>query len=148
VTKLGLILVAAGLLFGDDPNRTGTSYTAGIAADITRWTLRHLQLVGLSLLLAVLTGVPLGVRAARNDLVGRAILAMVGVIYPVPSLASTIAGAAGGARGGAVSRHRNANCDRRAAPLQLSRCRCYSTVSSGCWYHVGCGSVQPPIDLS
>jgi osmoprotectant transport system permease protein len=76
---------AAWLLYGDDPDRT--SNTARIAVDITRWTLRHLQLVGLSLLLAVLAGVPLGIRAARNDLAGRTILAVVGVIYTVPSLA-------------------------------------------------------------
>jgi osmoprotectant transport system permease protein len=84
--RTGDYAAAAGLLYGD-VYRTDNSDWARIAANIARWTLRHLQLVGLSLLLAVLAGVPLGVRAARNDLTGRTILAVVGVIYTVPSLA-------------------------------------------------------------
>ena len=58
-----------------------------IAARIAGWTLRHLQLVGISLTLAILIGVPLGIRAARVDVVSQVILGAVGIIYTVPSLA-------------------------------------------------------------
>lgn len=58
-----------------------------VAVRILRWTARHLLLVGVSLALAVAIGVPLGIRAARGGLLGRAILATTGAIYTVPSLA-------------------------------------------------------------
>ncbi len=54
---------------------------------IAGWTLRHLQLVGLSLLLAIAGGVPLGILASRPGPLGQMILAGAGVIYTIPSLA-------------------------------------------------------------
>jgi len=47
----------------------------------------HLLLVGVSLLVAILVGVPLGILAARRRRVGQAVLAAVGVIQTLPTLA-------------------------------------------------------------
>jgi osmoprotectant transport system permease protein len=54
---------------------------------LLRWTMRHLELAGISLLLAVLFGVPLGIAASRGGAFGHAILAVIGVIQTIPSLA-------------------------------------------------------------
>lgn len=47
----------------------------------------HIVLVGLSLLIALVFAVPLGVLAARRPRLGGAILAITGALYTVPSLA-------------------------------------------------------------
>ncbi|MBX6326154.1 MAG: ABC transporter permease, partial [Chthoniobacterales bacterium] len=52
-----------------------------------RWILRHLQLTGLSLLLAVILGVPLGIVASRGGPLGHGILAFAGIVQTIPSLA-------------------------------------------------------------
>lgn len=54
---------------------------------LARWTARHLQLAGLSLLLAILVGVPLGIVASRGGAVGHTILALTGIVQTIPSLA-------------------------------------------------------------
>lgn len=54
---------------------------------IGRLTLQHLELVAVSLLLAILAGIPLGIAAARPGWVSGAILGGVGVIQTIPSLA-------------------------------------------------------------
>jgi osmoprotectant transport system permease protein len=54
---------------------------------LRRWTARHLELAGISLLLAVLVGVPLGIIASRGGLMGQAILAFSGIVQTIPSLA-------------------------------------------------------------
>jgi len=51
------------------------------------WILRHLQLTGLSLLLAVILGVPLGIVASRGGPLGHGILAFAGIVQTIPSLA-------------------------------------------------------------
>lgn len=48
---------------------------------------RHLVLVGVSLLLAILVGIPLGIAASRGGALGGAILGVTGVIQTIPSLA-------------------------------------------------------------
>ena len=58
-----------------------------VATDILRWTVEHLQLVSVSLLAAMVLGLPLGVVAAKVPPAGRIILAVVAVIYTIPSLA-------------------------------------------------------------
>jgi osmoprotectant transport system permease protein len=63
------------------------SRSASLAANIARWTARHLQLVGISMLLAIVVGVPLGIRASRPGVVGQAILGVTSVIQTVPSIA-------------------------------------------------------------
>ena len=54
---------------------------------LTRWTLRHLQLAGFSLLLSIIVGIPLGIIASRGGAVGHVILGFAGVVQTVPSLA-------------------------------------------------------------
>jgi osmoprotectant transport system permease protein len=49
--------------------------------------LRHLQIVGATLLPALLVGVPLGVRAARSERLARPIFAALNIIQSVPSIA-------------------------------------------------------------
>ncbi|MGV3615559.1 MAG: glycine betaine ABC transporter substrate-binding protein [Fimbriimonas sp.] len=48
---------------------------------------QHLILVGVSLLLAVLVGIPLGIAASRGGALGGGILGVTGVIQTIPSLA-------------------------------------------------------------
>jgi osmoprotectant transport system permease protein len=63
------------------------------APSSTRWgrmwlrTGEHLVLVGFSLGLAILLGIPLGVLAAKSRTLGTGVLVLVGLIYTVPSLA-------------------------------------------------------------
>jgi osmoprotectant transport system permease protein len=52
-----------------------------------RWTLRHLQLAGFSLLLSIIVGIPLGIVASRGGAVGHVILGFAGVVQTIPSLA-------------------------------------------------------------
>jgi len=54
---------------------------------LVRWTLRHLELAGISLLLAVLAGVPLGIVASRGGPIGHVIMAFSGIVQTIPSLA-------------------------------------------------------------
>ncbi len=54
---------------------------------LTRWTVRHLILVGGSLAAAIAVGIPLGIYASRDGYIGQAILALTGLIQTVPALA-------------------------------------------------------------
>jgi osmoprotectant transport system permease protein len=54
---------------------------------LARWTLRHLQLAGFSLLLAIILGIPLGIVASRGGAVGHVILGFASVVQTIPSLA-------------------------------------------------------------
>jgi osmoprotectant transport system substrate-binding protein/osmoprotectant transport system permease protein len=54
---------------------------------LVRWTLRHLQLAGFSLLLAIIVGIPLGIVASRGGAIGHVILGFAGVVQTIPSLA-------------------------------------------------------------
>ena len=72
-------------------NRT---FSLGASADVaTRWerlrryTADHLVLVGVSLALAILFGIPLGIVAAKRRVLGPSLLAVVGIIYTIPALA-------------------------------------------------------------
>jgi osmoprotectant transport system permease protein len=58
-----------------------------VAAGIARNTVQHLRLVGFSLLLAILIGVPLGVLAARAPLLATLTLSGAGLLQTIPSLA-------------------------------------------------------------
>jgi osmoprotectant transport system substrate-binding protein/osmoprotectant transport system permease protein len=75
--------LAAALYFGQKPERV----RGELAGKIGRWTWRHLELVGASLLLAIVAGIPLGIRASRPGPVSNFILAASGVIQTIPSLA-------------------------------------------------------------
>ena len=73
---------AASLYFGKK-NFAGES----LAHKLIRWTTRHLELAGFSLLLAVIVGVPLGIVASRGGTIGHIILAGTGIVQTIPSLA-------------------------------------------------------------
>ena len=65
------------------PNDLNDSFPHKLA----RWTLRHLQLAGFSLLLSIIVGIPLGIVASRGGAVGHVILGFVGIVQTIPSLA-------------------------------------------------------------
>jgi osmoprotectant transport system permease protein len=64
-------------------NTTGESFPQKLA----RWTLRHLQLAGFSLMLSVIIGIPLGIVASRGGAIGQAILGFASIVQTIPSLA-------------------------------------------------------------
>lgn len=78
---------AADLYFRENGDAGGQSRTESLTRKLLRWTSRHLELAGVSLLLSVLVGVPLGIVASRGGAVGHAILAITGVVQTIPSLA-------------------------------------------------------------
>jgi osmoprotectant transport system permease protein len=75
--------LAAALYFGQKP----VSPSNDLIGKIGRLTLRHLELVGVSLFLGIIVGIPLGIRASRPGPVSDFILATSGVIQTIPSLA-------------------------------------------------------------
>lgn len=60
---------------------------SGRAARIAQRTLEHLALVGISLGLALLVALPLGILAARRPRLGQVVLSLTGVLQTLPSLA-------------------------------------------------------------
>ena len=62
----------------------------GIWSDIAKHTVDHLYLVVLSVGLAILVGIPLGVTAARFKTLGKAALMSVEVVQTIPSLAMLV----------------------------------------------------------
>jgi osmoprotectant transport system permease protein len=65
------------------PSYFGDSFPNKLA----RWTLRHLQLAGFSLLLSIIVGIPLGIVASRGGAIGHVILGFASVVQTIPSLA-------------------------------------------------------------
>lgn len=78
---------AASLYFDNSAQQTTKNYNESLAYNIARWTARHLQLVIISMLLAIVVGLPLGIRASRPGVVGQMILGISGVIQTIPSIA-------------------------------------------------------------
>jgi osmoprotectant transport system permease protein len=76
--------VAASFLGG---GTTAAAVPRSPTRDLPALTLEHLALVGVSLLAAVVLGVPLGVLAARRRLLGQVELMGVGVLQTIPALA-------------------------------------------------------------
>jgi len=76
---------AADLYFAREPTRSFNAESFG--HKLWRWVSRHLQLAGISLLLAIIVGVPLGIFASRGGAVGQVILGFVGAVQTIPSLA-------------------------------------------------------------
>jgi osmoprotectant transport system permease protein len=64
-------------------NTVGESFPQKLA----RWTLRHLQLAGFSLLLSAIFGIPLGIIASRGGPIGQLIIGFASVVQTIPSLA-------------------------------------------------------------
>ena len=78
---------AASEFLGKKLNVQTTVTTDSLAHRLAVTTGQHLLLVGVSLAAAVLAAVPLGVLAARRPWLGQAILALVGVVQTIPSVA-------------------------------------------------------------
>lgn len=79
---------AAALYFANRPGGAAAAYQAeSLASNLARWTLRHMELVTISLLIAIAVGVPLGIVAARPGALSQVILGGVGIIQTIPSLA-------------------------------------------------------------
>jgi osmoprotectant transport system permease protein len=77
---------AANLYF--EPNATSiTTFGENFPHKLGRWTARHLELAGFSLLLSVLVGIPLGIWASRGGVLGHVILGFAGIVQTIPSLA-------------------------------------------------------------
>ena len=75
---------AANLLFSSN---SGLSAPEGFYHKLFRWTARHLELAGFSLLLSIIVGVPLGIWASRGGATGHLILGFASVVQTIPSLA-------------------------------------------------------------
>jgi osmoprotectant transport system permease protein len=67
--------------------RSGSTLGESFPQKLARWTLRHLQLAGFSLLLSVIFGIPLGIIASRGGAIGQAILGFASIVQTIPSLA-------------------------------------------------------------
>ena len=78
---------AASMYFSESGAKNVSIASETFPHKLMRWTTRHLELAGISLLLAVLVGIPLGIIASRGGAVGHGILAITGVIQTIPSLA-------------------------------------------------------------
>jgi osmoprotectant transport system permease protein len=74
-------------LYFDQSVRSPNSLNDSFPRKLTRWTLRHLQLAGFSLLLSIIVGIPLGIVASRGGAVGHVILGFAGIVQTIPSLA-------------------------------------------------------------
>jgi osmoprotectant transport system permease protein len=77
----------AAALYFDNGATSTMSAGENFPHKLARWTLRHLQLAGISLLLSVIVGVPLGILASRGGAIGHAILGFASVVQTIPSLA-------------------------------------------------------------
>jgi len=72
---------------GDEDQAAAFSGEEGLAQLEWRLTVQHLYLVGVSLTLALVIALPLGIVAARAPALGQGILAAAGVVQTIPSLA-------------------------------------------------------------
>jgi osmoprotectant transport system permease protein len=77
---------AANLHF-EDGTSPATSAGESFSHKLARWTLRHLELAGFSLLLSIIIGIPLGIIASRGGLVGQTILGFASIVQTIPALA-------------------------------------------------------------
>ena len=83
--------VAAQFLSANGPaNQSMNSSQPGLTERIRARTVEHLKLVSLSLALALLLGLPLGVVAAKLPQLGRLVLGIAVVLQTVPSLAMLV----------------------------------------------------------
>jgi osmoprotectant transport system permease protein len=85
--KVGECDVASGFLSAELGLPRQQCEELGVVARIADRTVEHLFLVGVSLLAALLIGLPLGVVAGKSPHVGRVVLGAVGVVQTIPSLA-------------------------------------------------------------
>jgi osmoprotectant transport system permease protein len=74
-------------LYFERSAESGNAVGESFPQKLVRWTLRHLQLAGFSLLLSMILGIPLGVVASRGGAIGQAILGFASIVQTIPSLA-------------------------------------------------------------
>src|SRR5712672_326976 len=74
-------------LYFEQSGRSPNSLNDSFPHKLVRWTLRHLQLAGFSLLLSIIVGIPLGIVASRGGAIGHVILGFAGIVQTIPSLA-------------------------------------------------------------
>ena len=77
---------AANLYF-ENGEKSANSAGESFPHKLARWTVRHLELAGFSLLLSVIIGIPLGILASRGGLVGQGILGFASIVQTIPALA-------------------------------------------------------------
>jgi osmoprotectant transport system permease protein len=77
--------LAASLYFNAPQSKASANHH--LAAEIAQRTWEHLQYVGISLFLAILIGIPLGILAGRPGALSQFILSVTGMIQTIPSLA-------------------------------------------------------------
>ena len=85
--KLKNYAQAADIYFVRPGETSSASVGESFAHKLWRWTSRHLELAGVSLLLATLVGIPLGIAASRGGVFGHVILGFASAAQTVPSLA-------------------------------------------------------------
>jgi osmoprotectant transport system permease protein len=78
---------AADLYFQNGASPQSTRIGESFPHKLWRWTSRHLELAGISLLLSILVGIPLGIAASRGGAIGQVILGITGAVQTIPSLA-------------------------------------------------------------
>lgn len=78
---------AAALYFKSRGAKNFSIEHTSLASQTLRLTAQHLGYVGISLLAALLVGLPLGIRAARPDWLSGLILSVTGLVQTIPSLA-------------------------------------------------------------
>jgi osmoprotectant transport system permease protein len=78
---------AADLYFHDSGSSQSRFVGESFPRKLWRWTARHLQLAGISLILSIVVGIPLGIAASRGGVIGQAILGITGAVQTIPSLA-------------------------------------------------------------
>jgi osmoprotectant transport system permease protein len=67
--------------------QTGAPSRSSRTGDLLRYLVQHLRLVAISLLAAILLGVPVGIFSARSPTLARVLLAGAGLVQTIPSLA-------------------------------------------------------------
>ena len=78
---------AADLYFNESGSAQSTRLGESFRHKLWRWTMRHLQLAGISLILSIIVGIPLGIAASRGGVLGQVILGITGAVQTIPSLA-------------------------------------------------------------
>ena len=78
---------AASLYFSEVESRAVEVTSESFVSKLTRWTAQHLILVGISMVIAIVVGIPLGVRASRPGLLSQIIVGVPGILQTIPSLA-------------------------------------------------------------
>jgi osmoprotectant transport system permease protein len=89
LVELGLVAAIPGTRAAETADAEGAflPYLWGRRAEIARLTLRHLQLVGVSLLFALLVAIPLGLLMERLRTGAEGVIRGVGLLQTVPSIA-------------------------------------------------------------